>query len=112
MAGAGGLLGKAQMLFSCVQQREWSWKLKREGIWASKEEKGQRRVFISLVFCFLLLVRKTFMRVLLPRWCSQVFITASMKEEQTVLNLSDCCLWAWFVLASFLPVSLLHGSFG
>lgn len=63
----------------------------REGIYVSKEEKGQKRVFISLIFCSLLLVRKTFMRVLLPHWCSQVFIIASMKEEQTVLNLSDCC---------------------
>lgn len=44
-----------------------------------------------MIFCSLLLVRKMFMRVLLSHWCSQVFITASVKDEQTVPNLSDCC---------------------
>jgi len=87
-AGFGWLLRQAEMLFSCAQQREQSWKPKSEGAWASKGEEGPRRIFISLIFCSLLLVRKTFMRVLLLRWYSRVFVTTSVKEKQTVLNLS------------------------
>lgn len=94
------ITGPRQMLAGCsVRQRcsspvsskkKWSWKTKREESWTSKGERP-RRIFIYLIFYSLLLVRKTFMRVPLPCWCSWVFITASMKEKQTVLNLSDCC---------------------
>lgn len=90
-AGAGWLLGQAEMLFGCAQQREWSWKPKREGPWASKGEDGLRSIFISLILYSLLLVRKTFLGVLLPCWCSCVSVTAFMREKQTVLNLSGCC---------------------
>lgn len=64
-AGAGWLLGQAEKLFSSAQQREWGSKPKREGAWASKGEEGPRRIFISLIFYSPLLVRKTFVRVLL-----------------------------------------------
>lgn len=41
------------------------------------------------------------MRVPLPPFCSRVFVTASMKEKQTILNLSDCCCGHGFYLLHF-----------
>lgn len=53
MLGAGGLLGKAQMLFNCVQQREWSWKLFKER--GNLGQQGRKRAKEGIYFFGILL---------------------------------------------------------
>lgn len=56
---------------------------------------GRKRAKESVYFFNILLIavgeRNIHATLVQPHWCSQVFIIASVKEEQTVLNLSDCC---------------------
>lgn len=56
---------------------------------------GRKRAKEGVYFFNILLIaageRNIHTMLVQPHWCSQVFITASVKEEQTVFNLSDCC---------------------